>query len=205
MILLIDNYDSFTFNLYQYLGELGEAVTVIRNDRISIEGIRELQPKAIVLSPGPGKPEDAGICLKIVNDLYKEIPILGICLGHQAIAKALGGVVAKAKTVMHGKVSTIKHNRSLLFSKLPEELEVMRYHSLSVTFQALPKELIVDATAIDDGEIMAFHHENYPVYGLQFHPESIGTGDGKQILKNFIKGIERMDTHEGISASAFGA
>ncbi|OCA90799.1 aminodeoxychorismate/anthranilate synthase component II [Bacillus sp. FJAT-27225] len=193
MILLLDNYDSFTFNLFQYIGELGETILVVRNDRFTIEEIRTLQPKAIVLSPGPGKPEDAGICMEVVKELHAEYPILGICLGHQAIAQAFGGVVRKAKRVMHGKVSLISHKSNGLFVGLPESIEVMRYHSLSADEETLPSELIVDATVVDDGEIMAFHHIDYPIYGLQFHPESIGTLHGKHLLKNFILKIAVLE------------
>lgn len=195
MILLIDNFDSFTFNLYQYLGELGEDVQVYRNNQLTLKQIEELNPKAIILSPGPGKPEDAGICVEVVKHFYQSIPILGICLGHQAIGYAFGGTIKKAKSIKHGKTSKITHNGGL-FNYLSSPLEVMRYHSLSIDRNSLPQELDCTATAMDDHEIMAIQHRTYPVYGLQFHPESIGTPDGKQILKNFLTEAERMKNNE---------
>ncbi|WP_042355409.1 anthranilate synthase component II [Bacillus rubiinfantis] len=191
MILLIDNYDSFTFNLYQYLGELGENVTVHRNNQVSVEEIRNLLPKAMILSPGPGRPENAGICLEAIRNLYQEIPILGICLGHQAIGVAFGGEIRRARTIKHGKTSLISHNSASLFEHLPHPLEVMRYHSLAIDDHRLPEELECTAQSIDDQEIMAIKHTTYPVFGLQFHPESIGSQAGKQILKNFLAEIER--------------
>lgn len=201
MILLIDNYDSFTFNLYQYIGELGGTVKVCRNDKISIREIRELNPSAIVLSPGPGKPEEAGGCIEIVRELYWEVPILGICLGHQAIVKAFGGTIRKSVSIRHGKISTVTHTEGGLFMNLPEEkIEVMRYHSLAAEKSDLPAPLAIDAVAEDDGEVMAIHHRNYPIFGIQFHPESIGTPAGKQIIENFLNRIERKDRDERILA-----
>lgn len=195
MILLIDNYDSFTFNLYQYLGELGEEIKVVRNNQVTLDKIKEMKPKAIILSPGPGRPEDAGICVEVVRNFYKTIPILGICLGHQAIGYAFGATVKHAKSIKHGKTSLIKHEGGL-FNYLSSPLEVMRYHSLSVDKNTLPEELECTAEAMDDQEIMAIRHRHYPVFGLQFHPESIGTPSGKQILKNFLDETERKMENE---------
>ena len=200
MILLIDNFDSFTFNLYQYLGELGEEVKVFRNNQVTIEQIKELKPAAIILSPGPGRPEDAGICVEVIRTFYKEIPILGICLGHQAIAYAFEAKIKQASTIKHGKTSFITHS-GRMFDYLPSPLEVMRYHSLSVEKRSLPEQLQCTALSMDDREVMAIEHRQYPVYGLQFHPESIGTPTGKQMLKNFIQLAERMKRNEGISTS----
>ncbi|WP_066061527.1 anthranilate synthase component II [Neobacillus soli] len=196
MILLIDNFDSFTFNLYQYLGELGEEIMVFRNNRLSMEQIKELNPKAIILSPGPGKPENAGICIEIIQTFFQRIPILGICLGHQAIGAAFGGEIKKADLIKHGKTSMISHSGDGLFNGLMAPLEVMRYHSLIIEKSSFPVELQNIAQSIDDQEIMAIRHSQYPVFGLQFHPESIGTPSGKQILKNFLLEIERMRTIE---------
>lgn len=196
MILLIDNYDSFTFNLYQYLGEIGEEMIVFRNDQLSIEQVQKLNPKAILLSPGPGKPEDAGMCVEIIQTLYSKIPILGICLGHQAIGVAFGGIVKPAKNIKHGKTSFITHNGKGIFDNLPSPLEVMRYHSLAINKSSLPSELESIAISMDDQEIMAIKHIHYPVFGLQFHPESIGTPSGKQLLKNFLFEIERKRNDE---------
>ncbi|WP_186575958.1 anthranilate synthase component II [Aquibacillus kalidii] len=191
MILLIDNYDSFTYNLYQYVSELGKEVKVVRNDKITIEEIRLLKPEAIILSPGPGSPEDAGICMAVVKQLASEFPILGICLGHQAIGAAYGGKVTHAKQVKHGKTSMIRHQNDEIFSYLEQPLEIMRYHSLIISKDHVPSELIVTATSMDDNEIMAIKHSYLPVYGLQFHPESIGTSKGKRILDNFFKAIRK--------------
>lgn len=196
MILLIDNFDSFTFNLYQYLGELGERVVVRRNNQISIDGIKNLHPKAIILSPGPGRPEEAGICINVIQSFYKTIPILGICLGHQAIGAAFGCEIRRAHTIKHGKTSFIRHNSNDIFAYLSSPLEVMRYHSLSIEKDSLPLELECLAQSMDDQEVMAIKHSQYPVYGLQFHPESIGTPAGKQILKNFLAEIERLREDE---------
>lgn len=190
MILLIDNYDSFTYNLYQYLGECGEEVQVVRNDALTINDIRQMNPEAIVLSPGPGTPGEAGICVEVVRELQGEYPILGICLGHQAIGKAFGGVVSHADEVKHGKTARILHHQADLFQGLQEEIEVMRYHSLVILKDTLPDCLTVTATSITDGEIMAVKHKELPVYGVQFHPESIGTGEGKQMIQNFLDTIK---------------
>jgi len=186
MILLIDNYDSFTYNLYQYLGELGVKVKVVRNDKVTISEIETMNPTAIIISPGPGRPENAGICVELIRYFAPMIPILGICLGHQAIGYAFNGNIMHAREIMHGKVSEISHNGSTLFSTLPGSLSVMRYHSLVIEKESVPSELEIMATSTDDNEIMAVKHKEYPVYGLQFHPESIGTKQGKQLLENFI-------------------
>lgn len=191
MILLIDNYDSFTFNLYQYLCELGSEVTTVRNDKISLTQIEQMAPDGIVLSPGPGRPEQAGICVEVIRRFAPEIPILGICLGHQAIGYAYGGSVVRAKKIMHGKVSKMKHSKSMLFKNLPQHIEVMRYHSLVIERDTVPSEFDVLAASIDDHEIMAIKHKQFPVFGLQFHPESIGTNSGKHILKNFLEEIRK--------------
>ncbi|MFK9092938.1 anthranilate synthase component II [Bacillus salipaludis] len=196
MILLIDNFDSFTFNLYQYLGELGEKVIVYRNNQLNMEQIKKMGPKAIILSPGPGRPEDAGICMELIQTFYMEIPILGICLGHQAIGAAFGSDIRRAYFIKHGKTSFITHQCNGLFSNLASPLEVMRYHSLSIEKSSMKPQLEVIAYSNDDNEVMAIKHQNYPVYGLQFHPESIGTPAGKQILKNFLLEIERKRTNE---------
>lgn len=198
MILLIDNFDSFTFNLYQYLGELGENVTVYRNNQLTLEMIKEMNPKAIILSPGPGKPEDAGICIEVIQNFYTSIPILGICLGHQAIGAAFGSEIRRANFIKHGKTSFITHNGSGVFTYLSSPIEVMRYHSLTIDKQSLPPELECVSQAMDDQEVMAIKHRNYPLFGLQFHPESIGTPAGKQMLKNFLSEIEGKKQNEKI-------
>lgn len=199
MILLIDNYDSFTYNLYQYIAELGKQVEVIRNNKITIEEIIDKNPESIILSPGPGTPENAGICIDIVRELSTKYPILGICLGHQAIGAAYGAEIDHATYIKHGKTSLIRHENDEIFNYLEQPLEVMRYHSLVIRKETMPKELLITATAMDDGEIMAIKHTYLPIYGLQFHPESIGTKKGKVILKNFFKAYERSDSNERIS------
>ncbi|WP_407272498.1 anthranilate synthase component II [Radiobacillus sp. PE A8.2] len=199
MILLIDNYDSFTYNLFQYVSELGKQVKVVRNDRLTIDDIRKLNPEAIILSPGPGTPQEAGICIDVVKQLGEEYPILGICLGHQAIGAAFGGEIVHAKQIKHGKTSMLKHKNDEIFNYLTQPLEVMRYHSLVIKKDNLPTELQVTATAMDDNEIMAVKHNKLPIYGLQFHPESIGTGDGKTILKNFFTAIRKEHSYETVS------
>lgn len=186
MILLIDNYDSFSYNLYQLIGCLNPDIKVIRNDAMDVEEIRSLHPETIILSPGPGRPADAGICEEVVKRLGSEIPILGVCLGHQAICEAYGAKIVHAKVLMHGKQSEVTLDTdSPIFRGLPEKITAARYHSLAVDESTLPKELKIIARA-DDGEVMAVAHEQYPVYGLQFHPESIMTPRGKDILANFI-------------------
>ncbi len=187
MILLIDNYDSFSYNLYQLIGEIESNIKVIRNDELSVKEIRELKPERIILSPGPGRPEDAGIIMDVAKDLGKEIPILGVCLGHQAICVAFGATVTYAKEMMHGKQSEAALDTdSLLFRGCPKKTLVARYHSLAAEKDTIPEELIITART-KDGEVMAIQHREYPVYGVQFHPESILTPEGKTMLKNFIK------------------
>lgn len=186
MTLLIDNYDSFSYNLYQLVGALGPPVRVIRNDEMTIEEIRALHPDRIILSPGPGRPEDAGITMAAVQ-LGQEVPLLGVCLGHQAICAAFGGTVTYARQLMHGKQSRVTFDRTCpLFRGLPEQGLVARYHSLAVAADTLPPELKATART-EDGEIMAVQHRQYPIYGVQFHPESIMTPEGKKMLKNFIE------------------
>lgn len=188
MILLIDNYDSFSYNLYQLVGALDPDIRVVRNDQLSVADIRTLAPRRLILSPGPGRPVDAGVCEDAVRELAGEIPVLGVCLGHQAIYEAFGGVVTYAKELMHGKPSQVKLDRSCpLFRDLPETITAARYHSLAAAEDTLPACLKVTARS-DDGEVMAVAHRDYPVYGLQFHPESILTPMGNQILKHFLEG-----------------
>ena len=189
MILLIDNYDSFSYNLYQLIGQIDDDIKVFRNDKITLDEISKLNPSMIVLSPGPGRPEDAGICIDIVKEFYDKIPILGVCLGHQSICMAFGGVISYASELMHGKSSIISLSDDLIFKGLDKEITVGRYHSLSLKDESLPKELEVIARS-DDGEIMTVKHEKFNVYGLQFHPESILTPDGLSILTNFSELIK---------------
>ncbi|MGP4071622.1 anthranilate synthase component II [Piscibacillus sp. B03] len=198
MILLIDNYDSFTYNLFQYVSELGVNVVVKRNDEITLEEVRNLSPDAIIISPGPGRPENAGICVSMVQAFYKTIPILGICLGHQAIGVAFGANVKRALHVKHGKTSLVRHNGAGLFQYLPQPIKVMRYHSLVLDTATLPPVMKKVATAMDDGELMAMKHRDYPVYGLQFHPESIGTSEGKRMLNQFISTLRKEQDNERI-------
>lgn len=189
MILLIDNYDSFTYNLYHQIARFGIEVQVVRNDAITVEEIRELDPNAIVISPGPGEPKDAGIIIEMIQKLYKEYPILGICLGHQAIGEAFGATISRAKNIIHGKTSVLDYEKRGLFHSFQEDIEVMRYHSLIIEPKTLPEEFVVTATSKDDGEIMAIQHKTYPLYGLQFHPESIGTKTGDTMIEAFIRKI----------------
>ncbi|MDC3414816.1 anthranilate synthase component II [Terrihalobacillus insolitus] len=186
MILLIDNYDSFTYNLFQYISELGKEVQVVRNDEITVNEIKERKPEVIILSPGPGTPDEAGICIEVVQKLGDTLPILGICLGHQAIGAAFGGNIIQAKMIKHGKTSKLKYNDNQIFKQLDHPLEVMRYHSLVIEKETIPSELEVLATSEEDDEIMAVKHKQLPIHGLQFHPESIGTKVGKQILQNYF-------------------
>ncbi len=185
MILLIDNYDSFTYNLYQFMGIFTDDIMVVRNDKITIDEIRQLKPEKIMLSPGPKSPKEAGICLDVVREFYDKVPILGICLGHQSIGEAFGGTVSYAKALFHGKQSTITHDQMGIFDGLPSPLKVARYHSLAVLEEDLPDCLMVLARTAD-GEIMAMRHREYPVFGMQFHPESIYTEHGKKLLENFL-------------------
>ena len=187
MILLIDNYDSFTYNLYQYIGEFDKDIRVFRNDEITGEEILALSPDRLIISPGPKTPEEAGNCIDIIKCVSGKIPILGVCLGHQSIAVAFGATVSNAKEHVHGKSSMAEHNGKGVFSSLPNPLQVARYHSLSIVESTLPD--CFDITAKAEGEIMAIRHKTLPVVGLQFHPESINTPDGIKIIENFIKGI----------------
>lgn len=186
MILMIDNYDSFTFNLVQYLGELGADIEVFRNDALTIDEIRNMKPEKIVISPGPCTPNEAGISVNVVTNFAGKIPILGVCLGHESIAAAFGGKIIKAKKLMHGKTSMIKHDGKGVFDGIDNPFEATRYHSLAVDKQTLPDSLIISATT-DDGEIMALRHKEFNVTGIQFHPESILTTSGKDILNNFLQ------------------
>lgn len=189
MILLIDNYDSFSYNLFQLIGSLNPNIRVIRNDAATVKKIENTHPEAIVLSPGPGRPEDAGICIDVVKELGASIPILGVCLGHQAICTAYGGTISYAKKLMHGKQSETKLDETCpIFKGLPPIIPVARYHSLSLLEETLPDCLDITAKTTD-GEIMAVKHKTHPIYGLQFHPESILTPDGKTIVKNFLRQI----------------
>ena len=191
MLLMIDNYDSFTFNLVQYFGELGEEVRVFRNDEITLEGIAALQPDQLVLSPGPCSPAEAGICVPAIRHFMGRLPILGVCLGHQSIGAALGGRIVRAKTQMHGKTSVIAHDGRGVFRGLPARVTVIRYHSLAIERETLPAELEVSASA-DDGEIMGVRHRALaatatPLEGVQFHPESILSEHGHAMLRNFVE------------------
>lgn len=193
MILLIDNYDSFTYNLYQQVAALGHEVVVVRNDKVTIEAIRAMQPEAIILSPGPGTPDEAGITLEVIRTLYKEFPILGICLGHQSIGQAFGATIVRAERIMHGKFSTLTiHSRDDLFTNASETPQVMRYHSLVIDPKTMPEELIITATSSDDQEIMALRHRDYPVYGMQYHPESIGTEEGNAMIQAFLNQLRHV-------------
>lgn len=191
MILVIDNYDSFTYNLVQQLGEMGAQIEVYRNDQITLDEIRRLNPDQILISPGPGTPDDGGVSLEVLRQLGPTTPILGVCLGHQCIGQAYGGIVARAGRLMHGKTSMIYHKGDPLFSGVPSPFEATRYHSLIVEEDSLPDMLAVTAFT-DQGEIMGLRHKEYPVYGVQFHPESILTIYGPRILKNFLEMTERV-------------
>jgi anthranilate synthase/aminodeoxychorismate synthase-like glutamine amidotransferase len=185
MILVVDNYDSFTYNLVQYLGEFGVEQTVVRNDQITVDEVIELKPDAIVISPGPCTPKEAGISVELIRRLHKGVPILGVCLGHQAIGEAFGGRVVRAPRVMHGKTSPIIHTGEGVFKNLESPFTATRYHSLIVERSSLPRELRVTAWT-EDGTIMGLQHQEYPTFGVQFHPESIATQHGKKLLKNFL-------------------
>jgi anthranilate synthase/aminodeoxychorismate synthase-like glutamine amidotransferase len=185
MILMIDNYDSFTYNLVQYLGELGENIVVKRNDEVSVKDIRRLNPKRIVISPGPGAPKDAGISKTVIQEFGKTVPILGVCLGHQCLAEVYGGKVVLADRIMHGKTSEINHKAHKIFEGIADPFVATRYHSLIVERKSLPACLEIIAQT-DEGEIMGLAHKEFPVVGVQFHPESILTESGKQMMKNFL-------------------
>ncbi|MBR6896626.1 MAG: aminodeoxychorismate/anthranilate synthase component II [Lachnospiraceae bacterium] len=189
MILLIDNYDSFSYNLYQYLGEITQDIKVIRNDECTVEEIRAMSPERIVISPGPGRPEDAGICVELIREIGKDIPILGVCLGHQAICVAYGATVTYAKKLMHGKQSRVRFDTTCpIFRGCSDYSNVARYHSLAVDESTLPEQLR-SVAATDDKEVMAVMHTGFPVYGVQFHPESIMTDEGMKMLENFCSGV----------------
>lgn len=186
MIVLIDNYDSFSYNLYQLIGTMNEDITVIRNDEKTVEEIEAMEPSHIIISPGPGRPEDAGVCRKAIRYFAGKVPILGVCLGHQAICQEFGATVSYAKELMHGKQSQVEVDTdSKIFKGLSKQIKVARYHSLIAMADTIPEELIITAKT-DEGEIMAVKHRDYEVYGLQFHPESILTPDGNQMIKNFL-------------------
>jgi anthranilate synthase component 2 len=185
MIVLIDNYDSFTYNLYQYLGTFEEDIKVIRNDEMTVEEVKALNPDRIVLSPGPKTPKEAGICVELIQKLYKDIPILGICLGHQSIGEAFGATVSYAKAIYHGKSSMIKHDGKGIFNGITNPTQVARYHSLAIIEGTLNDGFEITAKT-DDGEIMGIRHKEYKLIGLQFHPESIYTPEGLKMIENFI-------------------
>ena len=187
MVLVIDNYDSFTYNLVQYLGELGAEVRVMRNDVGSLDDVSNAKPDRIVISPGPGRPEHAGITMRLIRELGQTTPILGVCLGHQAIGAAFGGAVVRAGVPMHGKTSTIEHNGKGVFTGISAPFQASRYHSLVVSEERLPAELEITARTREDSHIMGLRHKTWPVHGVQFHPESILTGEGKTILRNFLR------------------
>ena len=198
MILVVDNYDSFTYNLVQYLGQSGAEVVVKRNDEISIEEIERLRPDGIMLSPGPCTPKESGICLDILRAALSassagpfSVPLFGVCLGHQAIGEVAGGIVKQAKNIMHGKASMVTHDGKGLFQGMPNPFRAIRYHSLIITRDSVPPGFYVTATADDDGEIMGLRHETLPIEGVQFHPESVLTQDGIRIVENFVKRVAK--------------
>jgi anthranilate synthase component 2 len=187
-VLVIDNYDSFTYNLVQYLGELGSRVRVRRNDQVTVADVADSRPDRIVLSPGPGRPEDAGVTLDVIRGLGGRVPLLGVCLGHQAIGLAFGGRVVRAPRPVHGKTSAIVHDGSGVFAGIGDRFPAARYHSLIVAEEGLPAELVICARSADDGLVMGLRHRERPIFGVQFHPESVLTGPGRQILRNFLQG-----------------
>ncbi len=189
MVFVLDNYDSFTYNLVQYLGELGAEVEVRRNDQVSVEEIEALRPERILLSPGPCTPQEAGISIDVIRHFAGKVPLLGVCLGHQAIGAAFGGMVVRAANLMHGKTSQVEHDGKTIFSGLPSPLVATRYHSLIVAEKGLPSDLEVSAWALEKGGgkvIMGLRHQRYPIEGVQFHPESVPTSEGKQLIRNFL-------------------
>jgi anthranilate synthase component II len=187
MVLVIDNYDSFTYNLVQYLGELGAEVRVMRNDVVALEDVANARPNQIVISPGPGRPEQAGVTMSVIRTLGQTIPILGVCLGHQAIGAVFGGDVVRAGVPMHGKTSTIEHDGRGVFAGISGPFVASRYHSLVVADATFPKALEVSARTREDGIVMGLRHRQWPIHGVQFHPESILTGEGRRILRNFLE------------------
>jgi anthranilate synthase/aminodeoxychorismate synthase-like glutamine amidotransferase len=191
MVVVVDNYDSFTYNLVQYLGELGADVRVMRNDTVTVEIVRAARPDHIVISPGPGRPENAGVTMDLIREMGRETPILGVCLGHQAIGAVFGGSVIRAAVPMHGKTSTIEHDGRGIFTGITEPFLASRYHSLIVSDEGLPPALEVTARTKEDRTIMGLRHRSWPVHGVQFHPESILTGEGHRMLRNFLEG--RLD------------
>jgi anthranilate synthase component 2 len=186
LLLMIDNYDSFTFNLVQYFGELGEDVQTVRNDRIDVAGMAALMPERIVFSPGPCTPAEAGVCVEAIRHFAGRLPMLGVCLGHQAMGAALGGRIVRAQRPMHGKTSRIAHDGQGVFAGLPQDFTVVRYHSLVIDRDTMPAELVVTATS-DDGEVMGVRHRSLPLEGVQFHPESIRSEQGHALLRNFLE------------------
>ena len=191
-VVVIDNYDSFVYNLVQYVGELGAEPVVYRNNKVTLEELKRLKPERIIISPGPGTPEDEryfGVCTKILQTLSPTIPTLGVCLGHQGIIHAFGGKIVHAKRLMHGKTCTIRHDQKGIFKGVRNPFTATRYHSLAGEFSSVPQCLEISATCVDDGEIMAVRHIKYPINGVQFHPESILCEDGKIIIKNFLDGV----------------
>ncbi len=192
MIVMLDNYDSFTYNLYQYLRMLGAEVEVIRNDRVTVEELLSLDPEGIVISPGPGRPEDAGISVPLVQAFSGKTPVLGVCLGHQAIAMAFGGKVVRAGQLMHGKVSSVTTDGLCIYRGIPSPFQAMRYHSLAVAREGLPQCLEITAES-EDGEVMGIRHREHLTEGIQFHPESIMTPVGKRILRNFLSGMRNTE------------
>ena len=192
MILMIDNYDSFTYNLVQYIAALGYEVVVKRNDELTVQEALDMKPEAIVISPGPGRPDGAGISMELIKAAAGKIPILGVCLGHQSIGQVFGGKVIQAKQIMHGKTSQITHNGKGLFAKLPAELKVVRYHSLALEEASLPDCLEITARTTDDGEIMGVRHKEFFIEGIQYHPESVLTSTGKRQLANFLNEVKNV-------------
>jgi anthranilate synthase component 2 len=189
MILMIDNYDSFTYNVVQYFGKLGADIRVYRNDRITVDEIEKMKPEALVISPGPCTPREAGVSVEAIRHFAGKLPILGICLGHQSIGFAFGAKIVQAKKLMHGKASNIIHDGRFLFEGMKNPFSAIRYHSLVIDRESLPEELLITAESEDDREIMGIRHREYPIFGVQFHPESILTEDGIKIIENFLKQI----------------